>query len=236
MRLKLMMSHTPSLCRGIAALVFFVIQGGVCFGQTQTDPENSQQNQIRIENKILGETAQRRSDILSMSTITSNLDTRMSRLERILLSANPYTGISTKEAKAALKLATAKRNEFLKLPSEPSEVELAAAELSVARAESQLTITLATQREKLLLCQLDIIEAELTLLQLSKKLELQQRLIARGLSTSETLTQQKLAMTAAEKKLELMRIRHETERILQGVPNAESEGDPQKPSRSVSTP
>ena len=130
----------------------------------------------------------------------------------------------------------AKRNEFRKRPSEPSEVELAAAELSVARAESQLTITLATQREKLLLCQLDIIEAELALLQTRKKLELQQRLIARGLSTSETLTQQKLAMNAAEKKLELMRIRHETQRILQRVPNTEAEDDSQKPSRSVTTP
>ena len=236
MRLKLMMPRTPSLCREIAAMVFFVIQGSICFGQTQTESENFQQDQIRIENTILGETAQRRSDILSMSTITSNLDTRLSRLERILLSTNPYTGIGTKEARAALKLAVAKRNEFRKRPSEPSEVELAAAELSVARAESQLTITLATQREKLLLCQLDIIEAELALLQTRKKLELQQRLIARGLSTSEILTQQKLAMNAAEKKLELMRIRHETQRILQRVPNTETEDDSKKPSRSVTTP
>ncbi|OUW82690.1 MAG: hypothetical protein CBD74_06760 [Saprospirales bacterium TMED214] len=229
MQLKLMMSHEPALCRGIAAFVFFVIQGSVCFGQTQIESENSQQNQIRIENKILGETAQRRSDMLSVSTITYNLDTRMSRVERILLSTNPYTGISTKEAKAAFKLATAKRDEFLKQPSEPSKVELAAAELSVARAESQLIITLATQREKLLLCQLDIIEAELAFLQIRKKLELQERLVARGLSTSETLAQQKLAMTAAEKKLELMRIRHETQRILQGIPNTEPESNPQEP-------
>jgi hypothetical protein len=230
------MPQAPTSCHGFTTCVFFVIQGCICFGQTSTEPENSQQDQIRIENKILGESIQRRSDILSVSTITSNLGTRISRLERILLSTNPYTGISAKEAKAALKLAMAKRNEFRKRPSEPSEVEMAAAELSVARAESQLTITLATQKEKLLLCQLDVIEAELALLQISKKLELQQRLLARGINTSETFAQQKLAMTAAEKKLELMRVRHETQRILQGMPNADPDGDPENPSRSATTP
>ena len=228
--------HTLALFHGIAAFVFFAIQGSVCFGQLQREPENARQNRIRIENQIQSEAVQRTSDILSMSTITSNLDTRISRLERRLLSASPYAGISVKEAQAALKLAMAERHDVLKRPSKSSEVEIAAAELSVARAESQLTVTLATQRETMLLCQLDVIEAELSLLQMNKKVELQQRLIARGLGTSETFRQQKLAVNAAVKKLELMRVRQETQRILQGVPNAKPEGDAKQTAPSSTKP
>lgn len=236
MRLTPKPSHVPALCHGMATFMLFMIQGSVCLGQTQIESEIAQQNRIRIENKFEGATDQRISDVLSVARIAPNFRTRISRLERMLLFTNSYPVISAKEAKAALKLAMAERNEFLKRPSKPSEVEIAAAELSVVRAESQLTITLATERERMLLCQIDVVEAELTLLQMSKKIELHQRLIARGLSTSETFIQQKLAMTAAEKQLELMRLRYETQRILQGVSDAKPEGDPKQPSRSSTTP
>jgi len=236
MRFTSKMSHAAALCHAIAIFVFFVMQGSVSFGQTQIESENARQNRIRIENKIDGETVQRTSDIRSVSTFTSNLDTRISQIERMLLTTNPYTGISAKEAKAALNLAMAKRKELLKRPSKPSEVESAAAELSVARAESQLTITLATQKERMLMCQIDVSEAELKLLQMRKRIEMQQRLLARGLRPSDTFVEQKLAMSAAEKTLELMRVRQETQRILQGLPDAKPDVDPKLPSRSSTTP
>lgn len=236
MRFTPNMSHAAAFCHVIATFVFFLMQGSVSSGQTQIEPEIAQQNRIRLENKIDGETVQRTSGIRSVSTVTSNLDTRLSQIERMLLTTNLYTGISAKEARAALSLAMAKRNELLKRPSKPSEVENATAELSVARAESQLAITLATQRERMLVCQIDVSEAELKLLQMRKKIEMQQRLLARGLSPSDTFIEQKLAMSAAEKTLELMRVRLETQRILQGLPDAKPDADPKPPSRSSTTP
>lgn len=202
-------------------MLFFANQGTMCSGQTRTESETTRRNRIRIENKIQDEAVQRGSAMLGVATTTSNLATRISRLERTLLSPRPYAGINVKEARAALNLAMAERNELLQRPTKPSQVEIAAAELSLARAESQFTITQATQKEKLLLCELDVIEAELALLQMSKKVELQQRLIARGLNTSETFIQQKMAVSAAEKKLELMRVRHETQQMLQGISKAQ---------------
>ena len=236
MRLTPTPSHAPALSYGMAMFMLLMIQGSVCYGQTQTESENARHNRNRIENKFQGATTQRTSDMLSLATITPSLRSRVSRLERMLRFSNPYTAVGVKEAKASLRLALAERDEFLKRPSKPSEVEIAAAELSVARAESQLTITLATQKERMLLCQIDVVDAELRLLQMSKKIELQQRLIARGLSTAETFAQEKMALSAAEKQLELMRLRRETQRILQGVSDTQPEGDPKQPSRSSTTP
>ena len=215
---------------------FFAIQSTTCQAQSQIELEKLRQNRIGIENKILGEAVQRTSDIRAVATTTSDLSDRISRLERMLLSARPYAGISVKEARAAFNLAMAERNELRKRPTKPSEVEIAAAELSVARAESQLTITLATQREELLLCQLDVIEAELALLQISKNVELQERLIARGIKTSEIFMQQKLALSAAEKRLELMRVRYETQRVLQGISTKEPAPQSKPSSDSSVTP
>jgi hypothetical protein len=218
------------------AMWFFAIQSTTCQAQSQIELEKLRQNRIGIENKILGEAVQRTSDIRAVATTTSDLSDRISRLERMLLSARPYAGISVKEARAAFNLAMAERNELRKRPTKPSEVEIAAAELSVARAESQLTITLATQREELLLCQLDVIEAELALLQISKNVELQERLIARGIKTSEIFMQQKLALSAAEKRLELMRVRYETQRVLQGISTKEPAPQSKPSSDSSVTP
>ncbi|MAI31112.1 MAG: hypothetical protein CBE00_02015 [Planctomycetaceae bacterium TMED240] len=230
MRSTSKLPHSLAIFHGLAVL-FLVNQGGVCSGQTQTESAQDLQDRIRIENRIQDEAVQRGSDILGVTTTTSNLATRVARLERTLLSTRPYAGMSVKESRAALRLALAERNQLLTHSAKPTQVEIAAAELSIARAESQLTITQATQKETLLLCQLDVIEAELALLQLSKKIELQQRLIARGLNTSGNFLQQKMAVSAAEKKLELMRVRHETQRILQGISNASPAGD-SKPLRS----
>lgn len=218
------------------AMWFIAIQSTTCQAQSQIELENLRQNRIGLENKILGEAVQRTSDIRAVATTTSDLSDRISRLERMLLSARPYAGISVKEARAAFNLAMAERNELRKRPTKPSEVEIAAAELSVARAESQLTITLATQREELLLCQLDVIEAELALLQISKNVELQERLIARGIKTSEIFMQQKMALSAAEKRLELMRVRYETQRVLQGISTKEPAPQSKPSSDSSVTP
>ena len=227
--------HSLIIFYGLA-LLCFANHGVICSGQTEIESENTRQHRIRIENKIRGEAVQRESDILGLATTTSNLATRIARLERTLLSTRPYAGISVKEARAALNLAMAERNELLNRPAKPSPVEIAAAELSLARAESQLTVTQATQKENLLLCQLDVIEAELALLQMSKQVELQQRLIARGLNASGTFMQQKMAVSAAEKKLELMRARHETQLILKGKSTAKPAGDSEPISDSSTTP
>lgn len=215
---------------------FFAIQSTTCQAQAQIELENIRQNRIGIESRIIDEAVQRTSDIRAVATTTSDLSDRISRLERMLLSARPYAGISVKEARAAFNLAMAERNELRKRPTKPSEVEVAAAELSVARAESQLTITLATQREELLLCQLDVIEAELALLQISKNVELQERLIARGIKTSEIFIQQKMALSAAEKRLELMRVRYQTQRVLQGISTKEPAPQPEPSADSSITP
>lgn len=106
----------------------------------------------------------------------------------------------------------------------------------MARAESQLTITLATQKELLLLSEVDLMEAELSFLRMSTQLELQKRLIARGINTSDTFVQQNMAVKAAEKKLELMRLRYDTQRILQGISKKEPASEPRQPSTPIVEP
>jgi len=147
-----------------------------------------------------------------------------------------YPALTTAEAKAALALAIAQNIEIRSLPSKPTQVQIATGRLAVTRAESQLAIALALQKESMIFCELDIIAAERELLRTSKYFEMQQRLIAKGRTTSRGLAENKFAVTAAQRKVDLMRLRLKTLQTLEGITDSETDDGPREPPASSNEP
>ena len=64
-------------------------------------------------------------------------------------------------------------------PVKPSDVQIAEEQLAISRAASQLAIALALQKERLLLCELNVLDAERELLQTTNFHAFQERLAAK---------------------------------------------------------
>lgn len=95
------------LIRSCIAMLLLASQSPTCEGQNQPDRETTRQHRTRLENQTPGATPQITPASVAVAASTSDLSTRISRIERILLSPRPYTGVSVKEARAALALALA---------------------------------------------------------------------------------------------------------------------------------
>ena len=65
-------------------------------------------------------------------------------------------------------------------PVKPSDVQIAEEQLAISRAASQLAIALALQKERLLLFELNVLDAERELLRTTNFHAFQERLAARG--------------------------------------------------------
>ena len=87
--------------------------------------------------------------------------------------------------------------------------------MAISRAESQLAIALALQKERLLLCELNVLDAERELLRTTNFYALQERLAARGITTPQALAEDKLTLNFSQKRLELMRLRLVTQQTLE---------------------
>jgi hypothetical protein len=221
---------------GLPICVFLGFHTTASYGQINAAAENTLQSQTILQNRIGGETVQRQSEILRMDTTATQLESRISKLERQLLSTHSYPALTTAEAKAALALAIAQNIEIRSLPSKPTQVQIATGRLAVTRAESQLAIALALQKESMIFCELDIIAAERELLRTSKYFEMQQRLIAKGRTTSRGLAENKFAVTAAQRKVDLMRLRLKTLQTLEGITDSETDDEPREPPASSNEP
>ena len=88
----------------------------------------------------------------------------------------------------------------------------------------------------MIFCELDIIAAERELLRTSKYFEMQQRLIAKGRTTSRGLAENKFAVTAAQRKVDLMRLRLKTLQTLEGITDSETDDEPREPPASSNEP
>jgi len=222
----------------MTALVVFIsgFHTLCCQGQTIPELENTSQNPSNLLSRIRGETVQRQAELLRVDTTSAKLASRVSKLEGRLLSTVTCPTITTREAKAALNLARAQSHELHSQPGKPSEVQIAMEQLAISRAESQLVIALALQKENLLLCELDVIDAERELLRTSKILALQERLVARGLTPTEALAEDKLLVNIARKRLEVMRLRLETQQSLIETTDAKPDESNLTPTAASSNP
>ena len=214
MRPVLTQSQTIVFMTGIV-LFTFGFQTTLCQGQTNRNFENASQNTQDLQSRIRGETVQRQSEFLRVDTTSSQLAKRVSTLEGRLLLTRTYPTITIREANAALDLARAQSRELRSQPVKPSDVQIAEEQLAISRAESQLAITLALQKERLLLCELNVLDAERELLRTTNFYALQERLAARGITTPQALAEDKMTLNFSQKKLELMRLRLVTQQTLE---------------------
>ena len=214
MRPVLTQSQTTVFMTGLV-LFLFGFQTTFCQGQTNPNFENALQNTQDLQSRIRGETVQRQSEFLRVDTTNSQLAKRVSKLEGRLLLTRTYPTITIREANAALDLARAQSRELRSQPVKPSDVQVAEEQLAISRAESQLAIALALQKERLLLCELNVLDAERELLRTTNFYALQERLAARGITTPQALAEDKMTLNFSQKKLELMRLRLVTQQTLE---------------------
>ena len=206
------MQPESPICRSTGAIagimmLFTAFHLASCPGQTTAEIENNQKFNEILQSRLGAVTVQRQSETLRIDTTTADIESRLQKLERTLLSRQTYPAMTTGEAEAALAVAKARGQKLRNHPGKPSDLETAIQQLAMIRAENQLLISRALQEENRLLCEIDIIEAERRLLQAKRKLELQQRLVAKGLTTTAAISEEVLSVSVAQKKLELLHIR-----------------------------
>ena len=206
------MQPESPICRSTGAIagimmLFTAFHLASCPGQTTAEIENNQKFNEILQSRLGAVTVQRQSETLRIDTTTADIESRLQKLERTLLSRQTYPAMTTGEAEAALAVAKARGQKLRNHPGKPSDLETAIQQLAMIRAENQLLISRALQEENRLLCEIDIIEAERRLLQAKRELELQQRLVAKGLTTTAAISEEVLSVSVAQKKLELLRIR-----------------------------
>ena len=214
MRPVLTQSQTTVFMTGLV-LFTFGFQTTLSQGQTNRNFENASQNTEDLQSRIRGETVQRQSEFLRVDTTSSQLAKRVSTLEGRLLLTRTYPTITIREANAALDLARAQSRELRSQPVKPSDVQIAEEQLAISRAESQLAIAVALQKERLLLCELNVLDAERELLRTTNFYALQERLAARGITTPQALAEDKMTLNFSQKRLELMRLRLVTQQTLE---------------------
>ena len=224
------------LFTGFACLAAVSLLSTNVLAQTTSPIRNPLQTGTELRNRIGNETVQRQSEIIRVDAVTSELETRISRIERQLLSTHTYPAMTIHEAEAALILAVAQHDEIQNQVGEPSKIQLATAQLAIARAEGQLQIARALRVETLILSELDVIMAEREVLIKSREYSLRQRLVAKGHATSLTLTEYQLEIDAANKKLGLMRLRLETQRKLGKIPEPNIRKDAPSPPPAANRP
>jgi division protein CdvB (Snf7/Vps24/ESCRT-III family) len=213
------------LFTGFACLATVSLLSTNVLAQSTTPTRNPFQTGAALQNSIGNEIVQRQSEILRVDTTTSQLESRISRIERQLLSTYNYPAMTIAEAEAALTLAVAQHDEMQNQAGEPTTVQLATAQLAIARAEGQLQIARVSRAENLILSKLDVITAEREFLLKGREYAFQQRLAAKGHTRLEALTELQLGIDAAQQKLELMRLRLETLRKLGGMSGPDIEKD-----------
>ena len=206
------MQPESPICRSTGAIagimmLFTAFHLESCPGQTTAEIENNQKFNEILQSRLGAVTVQRQSETLRLDTTTADIESRLQKLERTLLSRQTYPAMTTGEAEAALAVAKARGQKLRNHPGKPSDLETAIQQLAMIRAENQLLISRALQEENRVLCEIDIIEAERRLLQAKRKLGLQQRLVAKGLTTTAAISEETLSVSLAQKKLELLRIR-----------------------------
>ena len=164
------MQPESPICRSTGAIagimmLFTAFHLASCPGQTTAEIENNQKFNEILQSRLGAVTVQRQSETLRIDTATADIESRLQKLERTLLSRQTYPAMTTGEAEAALAVAKARGQKLRNHPGKPSDLETAIQQLAMIRAENQLLISRALQEENRVLCEIDIIEAERRLLQ-----------------------------------------------------------------------
>lgn len=176
------------------------------------------QDALGINSRISEQRVLRQTEVLRLEGLIEGIANRVSRMERQLLANTRFPAITVAEAEAALELAETKLADSAQQSSSPSKVRIATDRLAVAQAKGQLQIARAAQTENLIMLDLDRIHAESEYVTQSSELILLERAIAKGYASSDRLAQRRLEVELAKKRLDLAKLRLETQRALAKEP------------------
>ena len=113
-------------------MLFTAFHLASCPGQTTAEIENNQKFNEILQSRLGAVTVQRQSETLRLDTTTADIESRLQKLERTLLSRQTYPVMTTGEAEAALAVASARPNR--NHPGKPSDLETAIQQLAMIRA------------------------------------------------------------------------------------------------------
>ena len=164
------------------------------------------------------ERVQRQTEVMRIEKLMEGIDSRVIRLERQQLRSGRLPAITIDEAEAGVEFAKAQlqESEYQFERGEASKVQVAGDRLALARAQGQLDSAKAAHEENLLTLELDEVYAERQLFQLRREKALAQKLAAKGYTSSDALHLLLLNEKLAEKELQMVKLRLQTQRKAAG--------------------
>ncbi len=173
--------------------------------------------ELGIQRAAIGEQAvQRQTEVARLERLLEQMDSRLMRLERQLLTATSFPAITIGEAEATLEFSEQRLQESLQQldAGAITDTQVARNRLSVAQARGQMQVAVAAHTESLLILELAVLAAERQLRQETQQKTQLERLVAKGYASSEGLQLQLIDVDAAEKQLQIAKLRLETQRKL----------------------
>lgn len=196
--------------RSVIVLTVFVL-AGIFYAGTAVTQTPSLRRDLSLQSDIQQQRISRQTEIIRLETTVDRLEDRVARLERLQLGSSRLPMISNQEAQAAVRLAEARlaetKHQFEAGKAKASHV--AADELELVRAAEQLKLAKAAATEGYAMLKLDFAIAQGRIAELRRQLKLSERLVARGLSNSDSqgLTQKLLDVEKATQELNVLKAR-----------------------------
>lgn len=178
--------------------------------------------------RIGDERVSRQTEVNRLERLLEEMDARVIRLERQQLRSAQFPAITISEASACLKFAEVqlKETEYQFERGEASEVQVARDRLALVRAQGQLDSAEAAHEERLLTLEMDVVFAQRQLFQLRRERELAQKLAAKGYTSSDALQSLLLNEKLAEKELQLVQVRLQTQQKAAGQDGVPTPAEP----------
>jgi hypothetical protein len=200
-----------AIVRLILLFALLTHQATVVLAQLPSDPD-LERDVTRA--RISEQRVQRQTEVMRLETMLERLDSRLTRIERTLLSGSRLPLFTIAESEASLKLAEAQLSSYEQAPNDQQDhvLQLAKHRLAVVQAQGQLQMARAAHTERLLLLELEVLYAERKLTTAGQELHQLERLIARGYASSESLKAKQTDKAIAEKEVQLAKLRLDTEK------------------------
>ena len=207
------MLWSPSRLLLVSLALLACIEVGDAQGQTTAQLRRNSRQAV-LDAQIGNQQVQRQTEVMRLERILGQFESRMTRLERQMMSMSRLPAITMAEAKAGVEFAELKLRESEKLykQGETSEVGLAADRLALARAQGQFDAAEAAHADSLIQLEMDVLFAERELLAQTNESSQLERLVAKGYASSNGLAYRKLDVSLAEKQLVRARLRLKTQR------------------------
>jgi hypothetical protein len=156
-----------------------------------------------LGSRISGERTTRQVEVLRLEQSLDRLQSRVRRLERLVVSGGSLPAFTIEESQAELAFAetqlTAREHDLQR--GEASEVDVAADRLQVVRARSQLLLARAAHVDRTIALETEVADARRKLIEETQQQQQLQRLVAKGYASTEGWELQQIKVEVAKKLL-----------------------------------